>query len=59
MSKEEYIKSLIKDHGHSFGQGFYVELHTGEVLYAGTEEYKLWYQEKEEEYKNQNKDKGG
>lgn len=54
MSKQDYIKQFIKDYGHSFGQGFYIELYTGEVLYAGTEEYKLWYQEREEEYKNQN-----
>lgn len=54
MSKDEYIKSLIKEYGHSLLQGFYIELHTGEIFYNGTEEYKLWYQEKEEEYKSQN-----
>lgn len=53
MSKDEYIKSLIKEYGHSLLQGFYIELHTGEIFYNGTEEYKLWYQEKEEEYTNQ------
>ena len=56
MSKEAYIKSFIKESGHSFVEGFYIELHTGEVLYNGTDEYKIWYEEKEAEYLNQNKD---
>ena len=56
MSKEAYIKSFIKESGHSFVEGFYIELHTGEVLYNGTDEYKIWYEEKEAEYLNQKKD---
>ena len=56
MSKEAYIKSFIKESGHSFVEGFYIELHTGEVLYNGTDEYKIWYEEIEAEYLNQNKD---
>lgn len=56
MSKQDYIKQFIKDYGHSFGMGFFVELHTGEVMYNGTDEYKEWYEEKEKEYLNQNED---
>jgi hypothetical protein len=36
MSKEDYIKQFIKDYGHAFGMGFYIELHTG------TDEYDVY-----------------
>lgn len=54
MTKEDYIKGFIKDYGHSYGMGFFIKLHTGEVMYYDTDEYKKWREEREKEYLNQN-----
>ena len=53
MTKEDYINGFIKDYGHSYGMGFFIKLHTGEVMYYDTDEYKKWREEREKEYLNQ------
>ena len=45
-----WLEIFIKKSGHSFGKGFFVELHTGEFFYNGMDEYKEWYEGKLEEY---------
>jgi hypothetical protein len=45
-----WLETFITESGHSFGTGFFVELHTGEIFYNGTDEYKEWYDAKLEEY---------
>jgi hypothetical protein len=45
-----WLETFIKESGHSFGSGFFVELYTGEIFYNGTDEYKEWYDGKLEEY---------
>lgn len=55
FTEEEFhnwLEQFIKKSGHSFSEGFFYELNTGEVLYNGTDEYKKWYDSKLEEYKN-------
>ncbi len=47
-----WLNQFVKELGHSFGVGVYVELNTGETLIQGTPEYAEWYSEKLEEYKN-------
>jgi hypothetical protein len=50
-----WLEQFIKESGHSFGAGFYVELKTGEFFYTHSDEYKQWYESKFEEYKQNNK----
>ena len=45
-----WLETFIKESGHSFGMGFFVELNTGEIFYNGTDEYKEWCDGKLEEY---------
>lgn len=56
MNEEKYINQFIKERGHSWEKGFYVELQTGDVLFKSSEEYKKWVEDKKEEYKNKIKD---
>lgn len=46
----DWLKQFIKDYGHSFGGGFYVELNTGEYFYRNDEEYRNWYENKQKEF---------
>lgn len=46
-----WLQQFIKESGHQFGRGFFVELHNGEFLYRGTDKYNEWYNNKLEEYK--------
>ena len=39
MNEEKYINQFIKERGHSWEKGFYVELQTGDVLFKSSEEY--------------------
>lgn len=45
-----WVELHIKDSGHQWGQGFYIETLDGKVLFNGTPEYKEWYDSKLEEY---------
>lgn len=56
MTKKDYIKGFIKDYGHSYRMGFFVELHTGEIIYNDTDDDKKWREEREKEYLKQNRD---
>ena len=46
-----WLKQFIKESGHQWGFGFYVETIDGKVFHQGTDEYKDWYDSKLEEYK--------
>ena len=46
-----WLEQFVKSSGHSFVDGFFFELKSGEVLYNGTEEYKKWYENKLKEWK--------
>jgi hypothetical protein len=46
----KWLEQFIKDSGHQWGFGFYVETTNGEVFHQGTDEYKEWYNGKLEEY---------
>jgi len=46
MNEEKYINQFIKECGHSWEKGFYVELQTGDVLFKSSEEYKKWVEDK-------------
>ena len=45
-----WLETFIKESGHQWGFGFYVETMDGKVLHQGTDEYKEWYDGKLEEY---------
>jgi hypothetical protein len=46
----KWLEQFIKESGHQWGFGFYVETVEGEVFHQGTNEYKQWYDGKIEEY---------
>jgi|LakMenEpi03Aug12_release.lakeMendotaPanAssembly.Ray.scaffolds.fasta_scaffold841918_1 hypothetical protein len=48
----KWLQQFIKDSGHQWGFGFYIETIDGNVFHQGTEEYDIWFKNKEEEYKN-------
>lgn len=50
-----WIKQFIKDYGHSWGFGFYVELNTGEYFDRSSPEYQEWFNNKRIEYQELNK----
>ena len=55
---DNWLEQFIKESGHSFGMGFFVELKTGELFDRNDIEYLNWYNNKKEEYqaiKNNNK----
>ncbi len=45
-----WLKQFIKDSGHSFGFGYFVELNDGRVLSLSSDEYTDWYNDKKLEY---------
>jgi hypothetical protein len=47
---EKWLEKFVKSSGHSFGDGFFVELNSGEILYRDTDEYKEWYDGKLDDY---------
>lgn len=46
----DWLMTFIKDYGHQFGIGFYVELKTGKMMDLGTDEHTNWYNDKLKEY---------
>lgn len=45
-----WLMQFIKDYGHSFGFGSFVELNDGRVLSPSSDEYIDWYNDKKLEY---------
>lgn len=48
---DNWLQQYIKESGHQWGFGFYVETIDGKIFHRGTDEYTEWYNKKLEEYK--------
>lgn len=47
---EKWLEPHIKDHGHDFAGGFYIETALGEHLNIGTDEHDAWVTEMRNEF---------
>ena len=48
----DWLQTFILESGHSFGQGMFVELITGEFFLLHEDKYQKWYHNKLDEYIN-------